>query len=309
MRAKVTLRRALEDGALLGATFGGPSWHAWRSLLLATMGEPLNPDELATFTKFTGRAKSPDQRVAEAWFVIGRRGGKSAASAALAIYLAGLCDHSAHLSRGEKGLVLLLASDRRQAKILLDYCEGVLRSTPMLSQLIKERTREEIALTTGISIEVRTASLRGVRGYTCISVIGDEVAFWRSEEGVNPDEEILGALRPTLLTTKGMLVALSSPYARKGALWSTYKKQFGPDGDPAILVALQSWDSAGRDRSRHYARPCQERGRIPGPVPNRRRELHHPGSNHGRNQFGGARETTRIQTFLCRLRRSLRRKR
>ena len=237
MRAEVTLRRALEDGALLGATLGGPSWHAWRSLLLATMGEPLNPDELATFTKFTGRAKSPDQRVAEAWFVIGRRGGKSAASAALAIYLAGLCDHSAHLSRGEKGLVLLLASDRRQAKILLDYCEGVLRSTPMLSQLIKERTREEIALTTGISIEVRTASLRGVRGYTCISVIGDEVAFWRSEESVNPDEEILGALRPTLLTTKGMLVALSSPYARKGALWSTYKKQFGPDGDPAILVA------------------------------------------------------------------------
>ena len=26
------------------------SWHAWRSLLLATMGEPLNPDELIIHT-------------------------------------------------------------------------------------------------------------------------------------------------------------------------------------------------------------------------------------------------------------------
>ena len=54
----------------------------------------------------------------------------------------------------------------------------------------------------------------------------------------NPsDTEILGALRPTLLTTKGPLIALSSPYARKGALWDTYKRHFGPDGDPHILVA------------------------------------------------------------------------
>ena len=51
------------------------------------------------------------------------------------------------------------------------------------------------------------------------------------------DTEILGALRPTLLTTKGPLIALSSPYARKGALWDTYKRHFGPDGDPHILVA------------------------------------------------------------------------
>ena len=27
------------------------------------------------------------------------------------------------------------------------------------------------------------------------------------------------------------------PYARRGALWETYKRHYGPNGDPAILVA------------------------------------------------------------------------
>ena len=44
---------------------------------------------------------------------------------ALAVYLAGLCDYKDKLVRGEKGVVLLLAPDMRQAKVSLDYAEGV----------------------------------------------------------------------------------------------------------------------------------------------------------------------------------------
>jgi hypothetical protein len=139
MTPKVTLRRALEDPELLGAALAGPSWHPWRSLLLAAMGEPLNADELGTFKRFTGRDVAPERRVDELWCAIGRRGGKSRAMAVLAVYLAGLCDYGDKLARGEKGIVLLIAPDMRQAKVLLEYAEGTLRSTPILSQLIKER--------------------------------------------------------------------------------------------------------------------------------------------------------------------------
>ncbi len=52
MKPRVTLRQALEDEALLGSALAGPTWQAWRSVLLAAMGEPLNADELKT-TKFT----------------------------------------------------------------------------------------------------------------------------------------------------------------------------------------------------------------------------------------------------------------
>jgi hypothetical protein len=45
MTPKVTLRKALEDHGLLGAALEGPSWEAWRVMLLAAMGEPLTKDE------------------------------------------------------------------------------------------------------------------------------------------------------------------------------------------------------------------------------------------------------------------------
>ena len=180
MKPRVTLRQALEDEALLGSALAGPTWQAWRSVLLAAMGEPLNADELKTFTKFTGRKTPPSQRVDELWCCVGRRGGKSRAMAVLAVYLAGLCDYSDKLARGEKGVVLLIAPDMKQAKVLLDYAEGTLQSTPMLRQLIEQRTKDTLVLTTGITLEVRSASFRRIRGMTCVAVLGDEVAFWRA---------------------------------------------------------------------------------------------------------------------------------
>ena len=58
-----------------------------------------------------------------------------------------------------------------------------------------------------------------------------------SDDSVNPDIEILNAARPALATTQGPLICISSPCARRGALWEAHKKHYGPEGDPAILVA------------------------------------------------------------------------
>ena len=87
-------------------------------------------------------------------------------------------------------------------------------------------------------IAVRAASFRSVRGLTCVAAVADEIAFWQAEDGsANPDVEILRAVRPTLLTTHGPLIAISSPYARRGELWTTFKRHYGAQGDPVILVA------------------------------------------------------------------------
>jgi hypothetical protein len=56
----------------------------WRVLLIAAMGEELLDDERAVFTKLTGRPREPLVRVSELTAVVGRRGGKSTAMAALA---------------------------------------------------------------------------------------------------------------------------------------------------------------------------------------------------------------------------------
>ena len=63
--------------------------------------------------------------------------------------------------------MLLIAPDMKQAKVLLDYAEGTLQSTPMLRQLIEQRTKDTLVLTTGITLEVRSASFRRIQGMTC----------------------------------------------------------------------------------------------------------------------------------------------
>ena len=88
-----------------------------------------------------------------------------------------------------------------------------------------------------IDIQVRPASYRTIRGITAVAAIGDEIAFWRSDDSVNPDREILKALRPSLATTGGLLVCISSPHAKRGELYSTFKRHFGANGHPSILVA------------------------------------------------------------------------
>lgn len=94
-----------------------------------------------------------------------------------------------------------------------------------------------------VAIEVHTASFRTVRGYTLLAAILDEIAFWQSD-GANPDSEILAALRPGLGTLGGRLIALSSPYARRGELWNTYRQHFGQDGP--VLVAQAPTRSLNR---------------------------------------------------------------
>jgi hypothetical protein len=61
--------------------------------------------------------------------------------------------------------------------------------------------------------------------------------MWQSDDSRNPDREILAAARPCLATTGGPLFAIGSPHARKGETYNTYNKHYGPNGNPAILVA------------------------------------------------------------------------
>jgi hypothetical protein len=238
MTPKVTLRRALEDDKLLGRALSGESWANWRALLLAIMGERLNPTELQRFRTLTGRYAPLDARVDEFWGVIGRRGGKSRAIATLASFIATLIDHSAKLTTGERGVVLLIAPDQRQAKVLLDYVNGILEDSPLLKQMIVRRTADTLDLTNGISIEVRAASFRRLRGVTTIAVIADEAAFWLSDDAsANADSEILNAVRPSLATTGGLLAVISSPHAKRGEVWQTFRRHFGAEGDPRVLIA------------------------------------------------------------------------
>lgn len=237
----VSLREALTDKNLLGHAMSGPSWLAWRSILYAANGEKLLPNELEFYRRHTGRYAPPEHPADEIIFCVGRRGGKDWGAATVGVYHACLVDHSAVLKPGENGIVLIVAPDTRQARATLRYCKGIISESPVLKDFVESETADTLTLKNGIIIEVRGASFRRVRGLTSVAIIATEVCFWQTDEiSANPDREILEALRPTLYTTHGPLFIISSPYAKKGEFYELFTKNYGPEGDPRILVCRGS---------------------------------------------------------------------
>lgn len=238
MIKRTTMREALADPELLGGAIPGDSWLAWRTLLIATMGEALTDEERTIYAALTGRDGEPLEPVEELWGIVGRRGGKTRAAGTIAAYIGGLCDHSANLAPGERGVIPILAASMPQAGRAFMHAKGILQHSPILSELIDgDPTSDTIRLSTLIDIEVRPANFRTVRGVTAVAAIADEIAFWLVEGTTNPDSAILDALRPSLATTGGPLIVISSPYAKRGELYSTFRSDYGQDGDPRILVA------------------------------------------------------------------------
>jgi hypothetical protein len=239
MKPLTPIREALTDHALLGSVLRGDSWSSWRTLLIASMGEPLDKVERKAFKRMTGgRKREPRQRVDELWAVIGRRGGKTRAAAMLSVYLSAMCDHRETLALGERGLVLFLAQTQQTAQRAFDYAAAVFDALPMLAGYVESRTADTLRLKTGIDLQIRAASFRGLRGVTAVAVIADECAFWYSDEtSANVDSAILTAVRPALATTGGPLIVISSPYGKRGEMFKAYRQHYGPDGDPRILVA------------------------------------------------------------------------
>ena len=232
----VTIRDVMTDPALFGEQFSGDTWHQWRALLAGFYGLPLSDAERPDFLSLTGRLSVPASAFDELWLVVGRRGGKSQCAALLAVYEAAFNDYTDRLSPGEVATVMVLAADRKQARSAFRYISGLLHSNPMLERMIVREDKEAIELSNHTAIEVHTASFRAVRGYTVACCIADEVAFWRSsEESANPDYAILQSIRPAMATLDGKLIALSSPYARRGALWDAFKRYYGKPG--SVLVA------------------------------------------------------------------------
>jgi hypothetical protein len=102
-------------------------------------------------------------------------------------------------------------------------------------------TADVIELTNGLSIEVGTADQRKVRGKTIVAAILDESAHWRDENSQNPAEAIWNALLPATATVpNAVIIAISSPHARKGLFSDLFHANYGKDGS-TLVIKSPSW--------------------------------------------------------------------
>ena len=230
---------ALDDPDLFGPLFNSATWGRWRVFLAALfgLGGILTVDEMEAFRHHTGRQEPPLQPFPEAALIVGRRGGKSRVLAVVAVFLATLRDYDAYIAPGEVPTVAVIAADRKQARVILGYCLGLLKAVPLLAPQIKEAMTESVTLTSGVVIEVHTGRIGAPRGRTFIAVLADEIAFWATDEaGANPDAEVIAAVRPGLATIPGSVLLLaSSPYAKRGVLYQAFRRHFGRGGSRMLV--------------------------------------------------------------------------
>ncbi len=178
-----------------------------------------------------------------------------------AVFLACFRDYRPHLAPGERATVLIIATDRRQARVIFRYIRALLTEVPMLARMIVREASESFDLSNSVSIEVGTASYRSIRGYTIVAALCDEMAFWPTDDSAQPDYEILDAIRPGMATIPGaMLLCASSPYARRGALWTAHRQHFGKEGSP-ILVWQADTRTMNPTVPKHVIAAANERDR------------------------------------------------
>jgi phage terminase large subunit-like protein len=195
----------MTDPRLLGPSFSGSSWDTWRSVLKATFAEPMTEAEVATFNTVAGGRNIPQQRVAEAVYIVGRGGGKDSVASLIATSIAVNFNPRGKLRPGELATIICIAVDRDQAKIVYNYVKAYFTEVPALAAMVRSIEKDSIILTNRVEIMVETNSYRSVRGRSFLAAIFDELAFWRSEGSAVPDKEVANAVGPGLTRVPGSM--------------------------------------------------------------------------------------------------------
>src|SRR5262245_57821362 len=238
MRRNFTIIEAIKNGKLFGSLPRFKSletWTTWLVVLKAIFGLPMTPDDLVIFNRHTGRSSPPVGGSKENFLIIGRRGGKSFISALIGVFIGCFFSFVEYLTTGERGTVLILAVDKAQAKVVFNYCKGIIEAIPALRGMVTAWRADEVELSNDITIAVKTSDYRSVRGVTMVCCICDEVAFWDSQ-GVNPDTAVFSALRPAMATIPiAKLICISTGYAQVGVLYDMHKKYHGREDDEILV--------------------------------------------------------------------------
>lgn len=233
---------AIADPNLFSPFLGSnhATWEPWFGALAVLYGLPLRGHlRRATIRTCTGRKcrSFPKPGFTTALFLTGRRSGKSRIAALIAAYEATLAGHHKKLAKGERGIVAVIAPTKAQAAIVKGYIRSIF-DVPLLHSEIIAETQDGFDLANGVSIQILAGDHRSVRGFTLLAAVVDEAAFFGldAEARVKSDTELIRALQPGLATTGGRLIAISSPYARKGWCWRTYERYHGNNSGGKVLV-------------------------------------------------------------------------
>lgn len=214
------------------------TWHVVASLLDGD-GNKLRGEARDIAQEITQRTRFPVQPFPDLFLIVGRRAGKTQFVANVNAYTCAQ-DYHARMAPGETAVAAAVAPTTDQASILFDYTRAVITESPLLRQQVLRETATEIELAHGTTFKVYAGSMRSTRGPTFARVSIDEASFLRDEASANPDVELVRAVRPGCVTLGGSLICFSSPYMRRGVMFSAHRAHFGNNDSRVLVVAGES---------------------------------------------------------------------
>jgi len=225
---------ALQDPLFFGQAFPDlDSFTCWLIILKSIFGLELSEEEREVFEYLTGRHHPNPEGHKRIFLLAGRRSGKSRISSTIACHLALFGDWQRHLAPGEVAHIFVVAVDRYQSGVCLNYIKGLLEVAA--PDMIEKVTFDSISLKNRVTVDVRACNYKTGRGHACAAILCDEIGYWADETGANPAKEVINSLLPTLLPG-GMIIAASTPRQRWGYLFEQFEAHWGKQDDPVLIL-------------------------------------------------------------------------
>ena len=136
------------------------SWAGWLVWLKTVFALPMGDSELDIYRQCTGRENPPSVAPSEVYTIVGRRGRKSFILALTAVYVGCFGSYKRYLNAGERAVVLVLARDRDQAKIVFNYVAGLLRAIPPLYRMIEVERGAPVTIHLPLPLATRKKTAR-----------------------------------------------------------------------------------------------------------------------------------------------------
>ena len=227
---------------------------AWRVVIAVAWGiELTRDDEREMFATICGHGEPGRTGFGEVFVIAGRRSGKSAVIACIGCYIAVIegPEHMKHLAPGQKGYIFIVSRSVRQALETFRYARNIITRNAELADLLDGEPLEsldggELRFKNGVVICVIAASKASTRGFTVVSAVFDELAWFSVDEGsANSDGEILTAVKYAMLAPadapRRRLIAISSPAAKSGVVYQTYIDHYGKSDAPIFVAHGATW--------------------------------------------------------------------
>lgn len=184
------------------------------------LGVPLTRDQRA-------RLEHVERGTRTHLWAVGRRGLKTTTAAYVGLWSCLLRPELlARLRPGERGYAVGIATNLRQARLLVQAARAVVERSPLLAPLIQSVSDDEIVFANGTAFIAFPCTSRGGRGWPIFTLLLDELAHFVDNEGNVSAEAVVRALIPATAQfgEDARVIASSTPWGSDGLFAEWFAK-------------------------------------------------------------------------------------